>query len=287
MIFLAGLGGCCTAHLPAKKKTTKPCVLVTIAPYQFLVEQIGGDALHVLTIAPPGTNPHTYEPTIRQVAKLKEGLVWFRIGESFEDKIIPNLKKERPDLLVVDLREGIDLISIEGEGCCHCCHHSEDRHIWLSPARVSQQAKAIEHALSQKFPHQKELFAARLAKLQEALSSLEEELDTLLAPFSNSSLVVSHPAFGYFCKDFHLHQLSIEQEGKEPRPRHLEQIVKEAKETHATLALALPQYNNKGVELIAKDLKLPLYTIDPYAPDCLATMKTLAHLMTHLSEEKL
>jgi zinc transport system substrate-binding protein len=32
-------------------------------------------------------------------------------------------------------------------------------------------------------------------------------------------VLVSHPAFGYFCKDYDLEQISIEVEGKEPRPK--------------------------------------------------------------------
>ncbi|MBI3901172.1 MAG: zinc ABC transporter substrate-binding protein [Chlamydiia bacterium] len=286
LLFVLLAVSCCKAPSLSTKRSNLPTVLVTVAPYQFLVEQICGDKIQVLTIAPPGVNPHSYEPTIRQVAELRQGVIWFQIGEPFEKKILPIMEKQRPELLVVDLRNGIDLIAIESGGCPHCCAHSQDRHIWLSPSRISKQAEVIAETLSQTFPEQKERFAVNLATLQEKISCLESELNALLTPLSGRSIVVSHPAFGYFCNDFHLRQLSIEQEGKEPRPRYLEKILLDAKESHASLALALPQYNNKGIEKVAEELNLSLHMIDPYAPDCLTTLRTLTQLILQKEEAK-
>ena len=91
--------------------------------------------------------------------------------------------------------------------------------------------------------------------------------------------MVSHPAFGYFCKDYALKQLSVEYEGKDPRPRHLENVLREAKKGSLKLAITLPQYNNKGTLLIAEKLNLSTQMIDPYSSDYLATMDQLAQMI--------
>lgn len=87
---------------------------------------------------------------------------------------------------------------------------------------------------------------------------------------------MSHPAFGYFCEQYHLKQLSIESEGKEPRPQDVTQVLNAAKQLHVQAVLLQPQYSNKGAQSIAEILKLPVFTIDPYAWNYPQTIHTLA-----------
>lgn len=263
-----------------KTETGKPLILVSIAPYQFLASEIAGDEFEVRSVVPASANPHSFEPTASQVAGVSQGVVWFRIGEPFEGKIIPILKGRNPELAVADLREGIELIE-EGHalGCKHCSMDHLDRHIWLSPKLAGVQAAIIEKTLSEKFPEKEGLFKANLAKLQLNLVSLNEEIVEILKGVENRTILVSHPAFGYFCKEYDLSQLSVEYEGKDPRPKHLEEILNRAVAESMELALALPQYNNKGAQLIAEKLHVPIHMIDPYSADYFETMRKLAHLV--------
>jgi zinc transport system substrate-binding protein len=154
-----------------------------------------------------------------------------------------------------------------------------DRHIWLSPKLAAKQAAAIGEALSRQFPEKKELFQTNLARLTFDLVLLDLEIETILKPVANRTILVSHPAFAYFCKDYNFVQLSVEYEGKDPRPKHLEEILKEAVANSMEVALALPQYNNKGAQLIAEKLHVPVHLIDPYSADYFETMRKLAHLI--------
>ena len=273
LLFAAG----CTS---TPKQGDKPLVLVSIAPYKFLVEQIGQNAIEVKTIIPIGTNPHSYEPTSKQVLEIARGQIWFRIGEPFEDKVLSLMAQRNPTLAAIDLRSGVDLLSTEGEACPHCCGLDHfDRHIWLSAKQASVQAELIAATLIEQFPDQKETFQKNLTLCQAKLQALDHEIEAILAPCNHRTIVVSHAAFGYFCNDYHLQQLSIEQEGKDPLPRHLEKMLAEARQKQVEVALALPQYNNKGVQLIAKTLHVPVRMIDPYSSDYIETMRSLAHLI--------
>jgi len=272
----------CSKTRPASKENQKPLILTSIAPYQFLVERIAGPEFEVKTIAPSNANPHAFEPTSSQVAGMSRALAWFRIGEPFEEKILPFFTEK---LKVSDLRAGIPLLKSE-TSCKSCSLDHQDRHIWLSPKRASLQAAAIEKTLSEQFPNKKESFQKNLILLQGQLALLDIEIETLLEPVKDRVLLVSHPAFGYFCEDYNFVQLSVEFEGKDPRPRHLEEILKKALSQHAEIALALPQYNNKGTEIIAEKLSVPIYMIDPYSSDYFKTMRTLAHLASQPSKEE-
>jgi len=258
----------------------KPLLLVSIAPYRFLAERIAGPDFDVQTVVPAASNPHSFEPTSSQVTGMSRSQMWFRIGEPFEGKILPILQHRNPKLTVTDLRDGIELIE-EGPhfGCHHCSMEHLDRHIWLSPKLAKEQAKLIEKALSEQYPEKSTVFQNNLAQLNTDLGSLDEEIRDILKNVEKRTLLVSHPAFGYFCKDYNFVQLSVEYEGKDPRPKHLEEILRRAVTESAEVALALPQYNNKGAQLIAEKLHMPVRMIDPYSVDYFETMRKLAHMI--------
>lgn len=265
---------------PASISSQKPLILVSIAPYRFLAERIAGSEFDVQTVVPAAANPHSFEPTSAQVTEMNRGQMWFRIGEPFELKILPILQSRNPGMSVTDLRDGIDLIEEKHElGCKHCAMDHLDRHIWLSPKLATEQAALIEKALIKQFPEQAETFQKNLLQLTAELTALDGEIREILKPVEKRTLLVSHPAFGYFCKDYDFVQLSVEYEGKDPRPKHLEEILKRAVSESAELALALPQYNNKGAQLIAEKLHMPVRLIDPYSADYFETMRKLAHMI--------
>src|SRR5690606_22886961 len=140
---------------------------------------------------------------------------------------------------------------------------------------AKQQAQTIFETLSQEFPEHRVLFAKNLEELLAELDALDTSLHALLDSIENRSLLVSHPAFGYFCRDYGLEQISVEFEGKDPRPKSLERLLESVKETPPALSLALPQHNNKGIQIIAKELKVPLQIIDPYSSDYFSMMRAL------------
>ncbi|OGN63876.1 MAG: hypothetical protein A3E80_03165 [Chlamydiae bacterium RIFCSPHIGHO2_12_FULL_49_9] len=257
----------------------KPLVLTSIAPYCFLAEKIGGDRIEVQTIVPPNANPHIFEPTSSQTAQMIRGDIWLQIGEPFEEKIAPILKGRKANLVLLDLRSQVPLLEETHSTCRHCSKDHFDRHIWLSPKLAALQAKEIERALSEKYPVFASEFKANLTSLLNELSQIAQNIETRLGSVQSRTILVSHPAFGYFCKDYGLEQLSVEFEGKDPRPKHLEEILKKAVSKNIRLALSLPQHNNKGAELIAQKLSKPIYSIDPYSPDYFEMLEKLTSLI--------
>ena len=257
LLFLSG----CGSNQPLQPK--KPLVWVSVAPYQFFTARIGGGHLDVRSIVPYGADAHSFEPTPRQRESMKDGKIWFRIGESFERPLI-SLFQDR--WTIVDLCDGIDLIN---ESTCGGNHL--DRHMWMSPKLVQKQARAIAKVLCEQFPEHRQEFEANLQTLIGDLEILDAEIKMALEPCKNHVLLVSHPAFGYYCQDYELSQLSVEFEGKDPRPKHLEFVMQQRPD----VAIILPQHNNKGAEMIAEQFHLPITMIDPYSYHYFETMRAL------------
>ncbi len=271
---------------PHSEKPCKPRIFVSLPPHGLLVQKIGGGLFEVQTITPASANPHTFEPTPRQAAALSSGSLWFRLGEPFEEKIFSLLRNQNANLAVYDLRDSVPLLPHEEGGCCaHEAKNSLDRHIWLSPKLLQLQARAIARALILHFPEQERLFQANLDACLLELDLLDQEIQNLLAPSLHRSILTSHGAFGYFCKAYGLEQITIEQEDKEPRPRHLQQVMQRALALKTPLAIALPQHNNKGAQIAAERLHIPLATLDPYAADYAETLRTLARAILAAESE--
>jgi zinc transport system substrate-binding protein len=279
----------CQKAPPVTSGPERPQILVSIAPYRFLAERVAGPGFEVQTVVPMGANPHSFEPTSQEVARMEKAAIWFCIGEPFEAKIVPVLKRRNPNLVVVDLRKGIPMIAEDEHHHCSDCssnhshdhnqgHHQDhlDRHIWLSPKRAALQVKQMEEALKARFSTE---FRENAETLSRELADLDEEIKNLLHSVQNRAIVVSHPAFGYFCQDYGIEQLSVEFEGKDPRPKQLEKMLHKARAENASVALALPQYNNKGAQRIAEELNVPVAYIDPYSSDYFFMMRQLTHLI--------
>lgn len=265
--------------------TAKPKVLVSIAPFAYFVERVAQGGVEVQILAPRGADPHSYEPTPKQVQEAFKADLWLRIGEPFEEKILNVLKQENPHLLTLQMWEGIPLLPLEEEHDHPHVHvHGEeakDHHVWLSPRNAKIEAERIFEALCKLSPENRPLFEGGLKSFLTDLRALDKEISFLLSPFKGEALLVSHPAFGYFCRDYGLIQLSIECEGKETLPQRVTQTVDLARKYHVRSILTQSQYGNKGAELIAKELDLPVHSVDPYALDYLENLRHLAQVIAH------
>lgn len=259
----------------------KPTVLVSLPPYQYFVEKIAQGAVHIETLIPAGANPHIYEATPKEVKRHQNAALWIYLGESFDKRALHFFRESQANIRIVDVAQGIKLLSYCQEEAHHGHCHDEgmDLHIWLSPKLAKKQAVHIASALIALLPERKEYFTANLKLFLDELELLNKQITTLLKPLKNRAILVSHPAFAYFCKDYDLLQLSIEVEGKDPLPQHVTQILALSREYHVQSVLIEPQYSNKGAELIAQTLHLPIHLVDPYAENYSQNLLKIAQVI--------
>lgn len=251
-------------------------VVVSVAPYKYFVEAIAQDTISIELLVPPGASFHDFEPTPQMVLKVVNADIWFRVGELFEEKAMRALKTHNPKMKIVDLREGVDLIIVDDEhaACCHA--QGADLHMWLSPKVAKTQAELIAKALSETYPDNKDLYAKNLNIFLQKLDALDQEIRKTLQGLKNRTIMVGHPAYAYFARDYQLKQFPIEYEGKDPTPRKLNEILLRAKNENIKTIFVQGQYNTKGASLIAKELRAKLVILDPYSGDYFISMREIA-----------
>lgn len=285
--LLLGLFACGNTQ-KAAPKMGKPTVLVSIAPYAYFVEQIAKDAVDIELLVPQGADPHTYEPTPKQVSAAHQAKLWVRIGDPFEEKILKVLQKQNANLRTIQMWEELPLIQMQehDHNCDHSSGHAHshsdealDKHVWLSARLAKIQAERIERELALLFPEARATFENNLNIFLTQLAALDAEMTTLLSPLKGKALLVSHPAFGYFCQDYQLTQVAIEGEGKEALPQKVAETLKDASSLDARCVITQGQYSTKAAELVAKKLGLSIFSIDPYARDYFENLRTLAKIL--------
>jgi len=278
---------CLVFQFGCQKKTNEvsdkvPLVIVSIPPYEYIIEKIVGETIEVKTLIPSGANVHSYEPTPAAVKGLEKAAIYFKLGEPIEEKITKTLQQKNENLIVYDLKTGIKLL----DDCClgHQHEKGKDIHIWLSPRLVTRQVVAIGKILINRFPEYADIYQENLNVLINDLEQLNAEIANKISPLNTKVLLASHPAFAYFCNDYNCRQISLEYEGKDPLPKQLDEILWEAAKSGVKAVIAMPQFSMKAAKHISKELEIPIYEFDPYAFNYFINMKYLTNLVVISNE---
>jgi zinc transport system substrate-binding protein len=259
-------------------------ILVSTPPYIYFVNELTEGELTVASIVPKGASPHMYEPSPGQVKKAYTASLWIRAEEGFEKKIGQALQEQKPTLEVLNLAQKLHLPHLHGGKPCSCSHHhheEKDPHFWLSLKLAKKQATLIADAIIRAFPDRKKQIDKTLPALLDKFSTADETIQKKLKPHEGKSILISHPAFGYFCHDYQIKQVSIEHEGKDPLPKQISAILESMQSSKIQTVFTQSQYNNKGAKVIAKKLNLETHEIDPYSSDYLNNILQIAHFIAN------
>lgn len=181
-------------------------VSASLFPVAEIVTQVGGDAVQVVTLTPPGSDAHDVELTARQAERLAESDVVFHLGDDFQ----PGIQKAIESLegvTVVDLFGSVELLEAALPDAEHADAdgHSHDPHVWLDPANMIAMTEQVVKTLSKVSTAQADTFAANGDAYIAELTQLGEFLDSTIGPqpgdtssrCATTSLYTSHQGFTY------------------------------------------------------------------------------------------
>ncbi len=250
--------------------------VVSILPELTFLKAIGGDKVNVSLMVEPGNSPHTYEPKPSQMVEIAKAHLYFAIDVEFEDVWLPKFKDLNPKMHIIDLADNITKIEIEAkhEEDTHeediYDHHTEhkhegkDPHIWTAPANVKIIAQNIYHALTQEDPANRDYYKKNLDRFLASVDTTDREIREILSSLKDGEkFMVFHPSWGYFAQAYHLKQIAVEVEGKEPKPKELIHLLQEAKEEKVKAIFTQPEFSDTVAKIIAKELQIPVVKVSP------------------------
>lgn len=288
LILLAGLSaGMWSCNTTPESNTKQKVVTVTILPQQYLLNQLAGDKFSVNVLIPEDANHETYEPTARQMIETGNSFAYFKLGLlEVEKSWLENICESNPELKVYITSTGIDLI--KGDEHEHGDHVHEggiDPHIWLSVSTMRIQAENIATSLTEIDPDNKEYYQTNLLTLLTNLDSLDSEIRNLFTVAGTKSFMIFHPSLAYFARDYNLEQIPIEEEGKEPSPAYMKQLIDIAKEKKITTIFISSQFNNQSAVTIARQLNARVEEFNPSSPDWINNMRSIAQKLAGTNKE--
>jgi len=91
--------------------------------------------------------------------------------------------------------------------------------------------------------------------------------------------MIYHPALGYFARDYHLKQYSIEYDGKTPSTAHMKRMVDIARKEKINTVFIQAQFETTKAETIAKEIGAKVVPIDNLGENWLSDMYYIAQKM--------
>ncbi|MCP4682338.1 MAG: zinc ABC transporter solute-binding protein [Desulfobacterales bacterium] len=252
-------------------------VTVSIVPQKYFVQKIGGDKVEVFVMVLPGASPATYEPKPRQMIELTESRIYFAIGVPFEAVWLKKFNGVNPGMPIIKTQDGIEKIPIahhlhdgnrDNDAKGKDSHEIRDPHIWLSPPLVMIQARNILDALLKVDPAHRAVYEKNYRAFIKELTNIDVKIKGLFAGNDEGAQFLAyHPAWGYFAEAYGLEQIAIESEGKEPRPKRLQNLIIYAKDRGVKAIFVQPQFSTKNADIIAKAIGGKVVFADPLAKD--------------------
>lgn len=254
--FMFIISGCSEAPKNIQNKNNKLTVVVSFNAIKELAEAVGGNKINIKTIIPNGTEPHDYEPKVKDLQTLSSADIFVYNGfnmESWENQTISAVGNKK--LTEVDASKGFKPIEVS-EGSSSSEYNDYDPHAWLSIKGAEYESKSIKNALIKKDPKNKYYYEKNYEKFYSELESLYNEYNKKFKNVKRKDFVTGHAAFAYLCRDFGLSQKSVEDvfaEG-EPSSRNLKELTDYCKKNNVKTVFVEDMVSPKVSETLASEV---------------------------------
>ncbi|MGB3772312.1 MAG: zinc ABC transporter substrate-binding protein AztC [Rhodococcus sp. (in: high G+C Gram-positive bacteria)] len=200
-VLLATFAAACSLAGCSVSGDDRPLVMVSTNILGDVVQEMVGDEAEVVTLMKPDSDPHSFEISARDAARLRSADLVVANGLGLEEGLAQHLDAAEADgvpafvagdaIDVLDYREG------DAKG-------SPDSHFWTDPARMMSVVDALEPVLADLDGADGAAIAEQTATYRTQLQELDADMAARFAaiPQERRSLVTNHHVFGYLADRF-------------------------------------------------------------------------------------
>ena len=216
-------------------------VVASFYPLAYAAEQVGGPAIDVRNLTPPGAEPHDLEPTPADVQALRDADLVLLLGGGFQPRLEDAAGKGERVLHLLETT-GLDFAD------------NGDPHVWLDPTRYALIVNRVGTAIDRP-----------TEDLERRLRALDDAFRAGLAACARREIVVSHEAFGHLTSRYGLTQVPITglNPEAEPAPRDLRSAIDTVRETGATTVFVEPLVSPRVAETVARETGARTAVLNP------------------------
>jgi len=241
-------------------------------PIEEIIRRVGGDAIDVVTVVPPGEEAHEYEPTGQQVAELQSADIVFYLGSDFQPSVQDTVDALPSSAQRIDLLSGLTIVPVtaqlegtEGETDGETLGDGNDPHVWLDPSNVQSMANVVAATLSSADPTAEATYSANRDAYLADLQALDTRFSDGLADCASTVIVTSHRAFEYLARAYGLTQIPIAgiSPEDEPSAKSLEAVAEAAKANGVTTIFFEENLPADLSETVADEIGADTSVLDP------------------------
>ncbi|MEI4271793.1 zinc ABC transporter substrate-binding protein AztC [Klenkia sp. LSe6-5] len=179
----------------------RPLVVVTTNILGDVVGELVGDQAEVVTLMPAGADPHSFEVSAQEAARMRQADLLVSNGLGLEEGVTGQVEAAREDgVVVVEAGDAVQTVEWTTEDAT-----GVDPHFWTDPAQMLAVVDTVSAALAQ---HVDGVDGDQLAADTAAYRAEVEDLDTWMVdqlarvPEPRRNLVTNHHVFGYLAQRF-------------------------------------------------------------------------------------
>lgn len=241
-------------------------VKTTVYPLKSFAQQIGGKYVDVESVYPNGVDPHTYDPSQKQMVDIGKSDLFVYTGDNLDPiakKIAKAINdKDKTLSLEASLDKNNDLLKGEehehehdhGEEHEHHHHGKYDPHIWLDPVISQKFAKEIKDELVEKDSEHKGYYEDNYKKLVKDLKGIDKDMKQAVKGNEGKTVYISHDSIGYLADRYNFEQEGVQNmNAEEPSQKDLTNIVKQIKKDNVKHILVEENVSNKVTDTVRKE----------------------------------
>ncbi len=183
--------------VPRASGSPKPdsAILTSTTFLADIARNVAGDQQSVASILPEGADPHNYEPTPQDIARIESARVIILNGAEYEHFLEPILENASAQVIIIEASAGINARE-DARGV--------DPHMWLDPNLVITYTENIRAGFERYDEQHSSIYQVNAQRYIEQLKSLDawivEQVNQI--PAERRLLITNHESLNYFAQRY-------------------------------------------------------------------------------------
>ena len=240
-----------TTEVKGTDTNTRLRIATTFYPLYEFTRAVVKDRAYVELFIPKGVEPHDWEPTARDIERLRSFNMFIYNSNNFEPYIDNIREVLSNNLIIVEAAEGII--------------KNNDPHVWLDPLLAKEQVINIMNAIISIDKVNEQYYRSNAESYIKRLEELHKEFEEGLSDCNVRRFITLHAAYAYLAERYNLEMITVS--GIEPEhdvsPSKIREVIDTAKSYGIDVVYAEEGLDDRLVNALANEIGARVLTLSP------------------------
>ena len=268
ILLIAVIGISSVANVSRNSNDKMQIVVTNFATYDFVRQIIGQSSeIELEFLLEPGMDSHGYEPTAKDIIKIKNADAFIYVGgelEQWADRIVETMEDSKKTVCLLDMADlikesevdGAEHIHQENEGA-HGIELEYDSHVWTSPANSIKIMQNLTVLISEHDKENEEMYIKNSEEYIAQIKGVQSEIQKIVDNRVRDRLVFGdRMPMQYFVNEFGL-EVSAAFNGcsseAEPSSKTISYLIDRVNSENIPVILYIELGNGKVAQTIANE----------------------------------